>query len=369
MIPLHRPIPKPRWSALLVTTLVFGCTEYEPFTILPYNPDSPTDDWCSIDSGELVAAAPKDGIPSLSDPTVVQSDHPDAAYVPDDDRVLGIRAGVDAIAVPLNILRYHEIVNMHIAGIPMAITHCPLTGSSLAFVRPFEQADFGVSGLLYRNNLVMYDRSGQTEESMWPQMLRGARCGPRDGTDLVMHPVVETTWSAWVEMHPDTWVISEETGFERRYNVHPYGDYDTNDEVAWPYQPDPSRHIKERTLGVLDDTGGILYPFGALEDLGTVAAVQHDRATSAPGGAVILWDSGKQAAMAYSRTVDDTELTFTVMDDQIVDAETGSTWRVDGVATSGPMAGTVLDPIPEAYIAFWFAWSAFEPNATLWGES
>ena len=73
--------------------------------------------------------------------------------------------------------------------------------------------------------------------------------------------------------------------------------------------------------------------------------------------------------MAYSRTVDGTELTFAVVADQIVDSETSSTWRVDGVATSGPLAGTSLDPVAEAYVAFWFAWSGFEPGTTLWEAS
>jgi hypothetical protein len=109
-----------------------------------------------------------------------------------------------------------------------------------------------------------------------------------------------------------------------------------------------------------------LYPFVDLDALGPQAVVDHEGATSAPDGVVIFWDRDARAAMAYSRTVDATELTFSVVGDQIVDAETGTTWRVDGVATAGPLAGRSLDPVTEAYVAFWFAWPAFEPAATLW---
>jgi hypothetical protein len=74
-------------------------------------------------------------------------------------------------------------------------------------------AEFGVSGLLYRNNLIIYDRN--TEESLWPQMARGARCGVRHGSDLVMFPTVEMTWTGWRALHPRTRVVSSETEFDR----------------------------------------------------------------------------------------------------------------------------------------------------------
>jgi hypothetical protein len=349
----------------VVALVAAGCTEYEPLTLLPYNPDSPTDTYCSrIDLSEVSSGAAKDAIAALSAPRLVQIDHPDAQYVPDDERVIGILAGVDALAIPLNILRYHEIVNMEAAGRPIAVTHCPLTGSSLAFVRPQATVDFGVSGLLYRNNLIMYDRS--SDESLWPQMLRGAACGSRSGTDLQMYPLVEMTWGAWKSMHPDTWVVSGDTGYDLRYHVHPYGDYDTSLDLVYRLPIDPRQHVKERTLGVLGASGGVLYPFAELGSVGPIAVVEHAGATSVPGGAVVFWDSNARAAMAYSRTVDAAELTFSVVGDQIVDAETGSAWRVDGVADSGPLAGTKLDPIPEAYVAFWYSWGGFEPNVTLW---
>lgn len=368
MTPLQRPNEGSRWAVVLVALLVAGCTEYEPFTLLPYNPDTPEDTYCSISSEYIRVGASKDGIPALVDPKVVPADHPEAAYLDDDFRVIGIRAGFDEMAIPLNILWYHEIVNIAVAGRELAVTHCPLTGSSLAFVRPLAGVEFGVSGLLYLNNLIMYDRSN--EESLWPQMARGARCGSRKGTELAMHPVVETTWGAWRAMHPDTYVVSEETGYDRDgYALSPYGDYDVNDEVVWPFPLDRRRRIKERTLGVLGESGGVLYPFGALASLGPIAVVEHTGSTSAPGGAVVFWDTNARAAMAYSRMVDATELTFAVVGDEIVDAETGSAWRVDGVATSGPLAGTVLDPVAEAYVAFWFAWAGFEPAATLWEAS
>ena len=49
-----------------------------------------------------------------------------------------------------------------------------------------------------------------------------------------------------------------------------------------------------------------------------------------------------------------------------VDAESGSDWGLDGVALSGAMEGKKLQPIREAYVSFWFAWSAFTNDTELW---
>jgi hypothetical protein len=75
------------------------------------------------------------------------------------DRVIGIEAGGVFIAVPHNIWWWHEIVNFDDFGIPLAVSYCPLTGSSMGFDRrSVEGYDVGVSGLLYNNNLIMFNR-------------------------------------------------------------------------------------------------------------------------------------------------------------------------------------------------------------------
>jgi hypothetical protein len=345
-----------------------ACADYEGLSIQPYDPESPSTSFCDIDEAEIFQGGPKDLFTALSNPKVVPATHPEAGYLQDDDLVVGIRVGADVLAFPLRIFWYHEIVNFELFERAFAVTHCPLTGSSLAFDRgPVDDSEFGVSGLLYRTNLIMYDRPADVP-SFWPQMSRGARCGPRVGTALTMVPVMEMTWQAWREMHPQTWVVSEETGFDRSYDVYPYGEYRDLDnfEVLFPLDIDWRRPIKERVLGVADESGGVGYPFGELESLGPIGVVEHSGDTSAPGGTVVFWDTRAETAMAFSREVDSVELTFTVVGDAVVDQETGSAWRVDGVATSGPLAGRQLDPVVDAYVAYWFAWAAFEPEAELW---
>lgn len=324
---------------------------------------------CSIPTSQLLTGQRRDGIPALTNPPLARSGEAGTEYVRERDRVIGIVLGGEPIAVPLNIMWWHEIVNLEADGHAVAVTHCPLTGSSLAFDRGLvENAEFGVSGLLFKNNLVMFDRSGPNE-SLWPQMIRGARCGKRDGTDLPMVPIVETTWAGWTQLYPETKVVTSNTGFDRDYRLYPYGSYDreTSRDLLFPLPGsiDERRPPKERVLGIPSGEGGITFPFGILEDMGEVATIHG---TLDGNEYVILWEQLREGAMAFVPEVDGESLTFEVVDGAIMDAETGSEWLMNGEAVAGPMEGRRLDPIDDTFVAFWFAWPAFYPDIEIWSE-
>ncbi len=354
-------------SALLVcaglAVTVSGCRE--PYDWQPFNWQGPV---CSVPAAEIFAGGPgQDGIPALTDPEFVRHTESGASYIDPEERVIGLHTDSGPIAIPLQIMWYHEIVNLVVDGQRIAVTHCPLTGSSLAFDRePLGGVEFGVSGLLFRSNLMMYDRS--TEESLWPQMSRGARCGTRDGTELAMIPVYEMRWQSWRSLHPDTRVISEDTGHLRDYLAYPYGDYDelNNSQTLFPVQIDGRRPAKERVLGVPGSEGGIAYPFGELGRNVAVRVVEHDPEGSGSAESVVFWNTVSESAMLFDKTLDGAELTFDGSGGIIVDLETDSQWTVDGEAVSGPLSGRRLEPVGEAYVSFWFAWAAFEPDTRIW---
>lgn len=325
---------------------------------------------CSIPTRDILDGGPgKDGIPALNNPPMVANGHADIGYLQDSDRVIGLAWNGTAIAVPLNIGWRHEIVNLEVDGLPVAITHCPLTGSSLAFNRgSVDDATFGVSGLLFQNNLIMFDRN--QPESLWPQMARGARCGARDGVALSMVPAIEMRWDGWRTLYPETRVVAGRPGVNYHRNGYPYlgGDYDRPGNQAllfpMPQAPDGRRLLKERVLGVPDAAGGIAFPFGSLDALGPAGALHG---TLSDGSAfVVLWNRAHQSAMAYRPFAGGEMLTFEVRDGAVVDIETGSAWDVDGWSRSGALEGEHLEPIAEAYTAFWFAWAAFQPETQLW---
>jgi len=320
---------------------------------------------------ELSSGSIKDGIPALTDPTLVQADDVLADYLLPTDRVIGLDVGGDFIAVPHNILWWHEIVNFNDWG--LSATYCPLTGSSIVFFRTgADGAEMGVSGLLFRNNLVMYDRaSGDTDRTLWPQMSLGGRCGPAEGQTLSKYPSVEMEWAAWLALHPDTRVLGDETGIVRDYTMYPYGDYEEEDNIftlAPILDLDTRRLPKERVLGIpFGDGGGRVFPFGALNSIGNLAVVHETMGVSgSEEPIVVFWDSDASAAVAFRPQSGGQDLTFEVTNGAFVDVETGSQWSIDGQALSGPLAGSNLSIIPEAYVSFWFAFSEFFPNLDLW---
>lgn len=322
-----------------------------------------SDGECSVPTSRLVSGGvSKDGIPALTDPAFVAPEQ--ANYLADDSRVIGIRMGDEILAIPHNILWHHEIVNLNREGLQLAVTYCPLTGSSLAFDRSVVGgAEFGVSGLLFQNNLVMYDRTSQ--ESLWPQMNREAGCGIRDETQLPMRSAIEMTWEGWRTLHPDTKVISGDLGFGRNYRPsgYPYGNYEdpNNSGLLFRMPIDDRRPPKERVLGIPLE-GGIAFPFGAL-DTGPFSVVSTK---SGEHDVVVFWDRESRSAMAFSPVSGGSTLEFEARETGIFDRTTSSRWQVDGRAIEGSLQGTRLEPVAEAYVAFWFAWAAFHPDTQLW---
>ncbi|HUF68181.1 MAG TPA: DUF3179 domain-containing (seleno)protein [Longimicrobiales bacterium] len=155
----------------------------------------------------------------------------------------------------------------------------------------------------------------------------------------------------------------------RNYTVYPYGSYDVvgNDQLLFPLAGvDRRRALKERVLGIpsADGQSGVAFPFGELADVGTAAVIEYEATDGAR--MIVLWNSGARAAMAYHPRAGGQSLTLEVRDNVIVDVETGSTWGVDGLARSGPLSGERLEPVAEAYVAFWFAWAAFHAGTVIW---
>lgn len=198
---------------------------------------------------ELIQGCPaRDCIPAIENPKFVNA--ADAGFLADDDIVLAI--SVDGVhrAYPTSILARHEIVNDTIAGQPIAITYCPLCGSGAAFSRRIggEVTSFGVSGVLHNSDLVLYDRASNT---LWAQVIGRGIVGTRNGEDLTSVPLTQVEWKEWRSAHPDTQVLSTDTGFDIAYTANPYGDYASSDKVFFPLSNRDARiHPKMVVFGM-----------------------------------------------------------------------------------------------------------------------
>lgn len=311
----------------------------------------------------------RDGIPALTDPLFSTLEEEEMIlYITDFDRVIGVEVGGEWLAIPHNVMYRHEIVNLNRGDEQIAVTYCPLTGSALAFDRtPLGGVEFGVSGLLYQANLIMYDRS--SDDSLWPQMAGIARCGPREGQRLARRPVVEMTWGGFKALFPSAKVVGIAREQAGAYSFNPYGrGYelpDNPDYLGFPIpRLDERRAPKERVLGFPGDENSppVAFPFHWLADRGEHWVTEFDY-----GGrsVVVLWDLASQAAVGARPMAGGRRLTFEVVDGAIVDAETGSVWSVTGEAVAGSLRGERLELVPDAYVAFWQAWAAFHPATEL----
>ena len=217
-------------------------------------PPDPSGD-CTVPCGDIFSACPgRDCIPPLDSPAMVAVGSSEAAYLADNDLVLGLRTSEGPRAYPHNVLWWHEVANVEIGEEAFAVTLCPLTGSGLRFDRrgfiPGRTVRMGVSGLLYNSNLVLWDRE---TESLWSQMRLESVSGPEIGSAAPLLPVLEMTWLAWRTLHPDTLVISSDTGFARDYQAYPYVrgglDYRTNDTDTFSVtNPPPDGQFRNKDM-------------------------------------------------------------------------------------------------------------------------
>lgn len=205
------------------------------------------------------AGPPKDGIPSIDQPKFITANQ--ATFLKPNDRILGVSIANTHRAYPIKIPNWHEVVNDSIQDKPVIISYCPLCGTGMVYQATIKgkALKFGVSGLLYNSDVLLYDRQTQT---LWSQILAKAISGKWVNTRLTTIPSNHTTWKSWQEQHPDTLVLSTETGFQRNYNDSPYDDYDKSRNIYFPIGKNSKRfHPKERVLGITIAGKYKAYPF------------------------------------------------------------------------------------------------------------
>ncbi len=262
---------------------------------------------------------PRDGIPAIDRPRFITIQH--AENLLPDDRVLGLARNGIAKAYPIAIMNWHEIVNDHYGEQAVVVSYCPLCGSGVAFAAQAgaQKHTFGVSGLLYNSDVLLYDRE---TESLWSQIMARAVSGPRKNTPLTVLALDHTSWADWRARHPDTLVLARDTGHRRDYDRDPYQGYADSERIFFPVSHSDRRyHPKERVIGVTIEGRYKAYPFVELAKQGGDV---RDRF-----GAValrIVYDTQHQRATVYNEQ----------------------------------------DEVIPAITAFWFAWTAFHPDSEVY---
>ncbi len=264
----------------------------------------------------LSGGPPRDGIPAINNPQFISASETTLAG---DAKVIGVRSGEETKAYPIKILNWHEVVNDKINGVAIVITYCPLCGSGVVFRSEVngKNLTFGVSGLLYNSDVLLYDREN---ESLWSQLRSGAVTGPLSGTALEMFPSQMVTWNQWRSRYPNTLVLTEETGFARDYARDPYIGYAQTEDIYFPISNFSNKlHSKEIVLGVEINGNYKAYPVSDLKG---------------KNGTITDKFQGTDLTIAFDKTA-------------------GTAW----MQSPQNVNSTLL---------FWFAWYAFHPDTEVY---
>lgn len=173
---------------------------------------------------------------------------------------------------------------------------------------------------MYKSNVLLYDKA---TESLWSQIKKEAVTGPLTGAKLTPIPSITTTWKRWKRLHPGTLVLSENTGYARNYSESPYKDYYASPAAFFGFSGKRDERLPEKELVFAVELSGVkrAYPFGILKESngGVIDTLGNTRIR-------VYFDNDSEEAYATA----------------------GGKTKVDGIVT------------------YWFVWSAFHPDTTIY---
>ncbi|MCH7984610.1 MAG: DUF3179 domain-containing protein [Chloroflexi bacterium] len=213
---------------------------------------------------------------------------------------------------------------------------------------------FGNEGVLFMSAMTWWDWETQ---SVWSQPWGAAIDGELTGTRLTLLPYDLVPWQTWLERHPETKVLVDERA-----------------DLTYGGRFAIDRFVIGVSIG--DAATGFYFASSAIE------GVVNEWVGDFP--VAVFADKDTRTIHVFLRTprrgfngpeiLPDT-LTFELIEPgdstgprEVRDVETGSTWDIEvGVATGGPLRGTLLQRAPYVSAYYW-AWEDFNPHTVLWGD-
>ncbi len=303
-------------------------------------------------------------VPPLDAPTLLEAKS--AKYLKNDHKVFGVVINGEARAYPQRVLAWHEIVHDKVGGIDLTMTYCTLTGAAIPYGSHAGGASrrFGSSGLVYQSNKLMFDLESLT---LWSTLDGRAVVGELAETalELQAYPVVMTTWKEWRDLHPDTTVLSQQTGHQRDYSEGAFyrqwasDDYPLFAVTATDDRLEPTAEVLTMRLGPEGAPGAERVPVAISEEfLGKNRLHQLEAA----GERFVVVTSPKGGHRVYRAGT--TQFTRERKGETLEDSA-GGRWQVTEDALVAEGASTAPLPRVLSHRAFWFGWYAQFPDTQL----
>lgn len=282
-----------------------------------------------------------DKIKSLDSPEFINIED---AQLLDDEIVLAIKHNNKVHVYPMSVMETHEIINDSIDDNYFAVTHCPLTASSLAWNRNIngELTTFGVSGKLFKENLIPYDR---TSKSNWSQMLSLCVNGTNIGQNANHKNIVKSNFGFIKRAFPQALIVNhEECDSIACFSVHKSLKDNPVDDIVIDNIDD-----SERYFGIVKENSVVLFPYSNMPN---TLSVQHYVVFQKR--VIVILSRDFSIAQAYSIG---NKIFSPVFDSLpiVMKDNNGNNYDVFGTFVSGPDEGKDLVPVL-SYSAHTFAW-------------
>jgi hypothetical protein len=296
----------------------------------------------------------QDGIPPLRNPKMITVDQ--ASYLDDSNVIFAIEVNGAYRAYPKRIMGWHEMFVDTVGGVELVGVYCTLCGAMIVYETYADGVNhqFGTSGFLYRSNKLMYDKETQSLwNSFWGQPVIGPLVDK--GISLQRRSVVTTTWGAWRRRHPDTTVVSLQTGYDVDYGEGvAYKKYFATDELMFKVpRLDDRLKNKAEVVGIFMSTGELplAEPLAISSNFLEHNPLYYDTLS---GMEIVVLTDLSGANRVYEG---DVKFVSWNRNNRLIDSQ-GITWMMTESALQSA-EGQSLIRIP-AHRAFWFGWySAF----------
>lgn len=299
----------------------------------------------------------QDSIPLLDHPKTIAAD--EAGWLGDGDIVFGVALDGKHRCYPKRILAWHELVRDKVGEHEIAGVYCTLCGSMVVY-NPVVQAvvhELGTSGFLYRSNKLMYDSK---TKSLWSTLTGQPVVGPLVDQRIQLNslPVVTTTWGKWRELHPDTDVLSLETGHQRNYAEGiAYQEYFATDETMFAVAVSDQRLANKQPVLVMRSSSDSNQQLAIDKNFLDQNPVFHEKLGSK--NFVVLTDAESGSRVYWSE-----EIQFKAINPEgsIID-DAGSLWNQTETELVGASNRRLLRA--STHEAFWFGWVSQFPETRL----
>ncbi|MBI2474029.1 DUF3179 domain-containing protein [Candidatus Uhrbacteria bacterium] len=259
----------------------------------------------AIDLDEIMTGTfDEDAIPAIDAP-VYESIASADVYLNNDGYGLVVENDDAVRFYPYQILVWHQVVNDTFGKTRLLVTYCPLCFEGVVYqAHPdaSEAFSFGVSGKIWNNNTLLFDRSSH---SLWSQLLGEALVGPRTGAKLDRYPSYSTTWASFKEAYSSAEVLSRETGYIRDYTQDPYEreGYYSSSAIWYPLSHEDGRlEAKELVYGYQSGDFQKAYSQEWIKQAGSIQDMIGSESFK------LIWDEDLQTARLFSQLSGDSEL-------------------------------------------------------------